>query len=47
VAERFGVSVYDGMIVAAGADIPWTEDLQHGALLEGVRITNPFLPAQS
>jgi predicted nucleic acid-binding protein len=50
VAERFGLSVYDAMIVAAaaiaGSDVLWTEDLQHGAVLEGVRISNPFLPAQ-
>jgi predicted nucleic acid-binding protein len=47
VAERFGLSVYDAMIVAAaavaGSDVLWTEDLQHGAVLEGVRVSNPFL----
>lgn len=50
VAERFGLSIYDGMIVAAAglasADVLWTEDLQHGALFEGVRVSNPFLPPQ-
>jgi len=50
VAERFGLSVYDAMIVAAaavtGSDVLWTEDLQHGAVLEGVRVSNPFLPPQ-
>lgn len=50
VAERFGLSVYDAMIVAAaaiaGCGVLWTEDLQHGAVLEGVRVSNPFLPPQ-
>jgi predicted nucleic acid-binding protein len=50
VAERFGLYVYDAMILAAAAvadcDVLWTEDLQHGAVLEGVRISNPFLPPQ-
>jgi hypothetical protein len=30
----------------AGADVLWTEDLQHGAVLEGVRVSNPFLPLE-
>jgi predicted nucleic acid-binding protein len=38
------------MIVAAAAlassDVLWTKDLQHGALFEGVRVMNPFLPPQ-
>jgi predicted nucleic acid-binding protein len=50
VAERFGLCVYDAMIVAAAAvasaDVLWTEDLQHGAVLEGVRVSNPFLSPQ-
>lgn len=50
VAERFGLSVYDAMIVAAAAlassDVLWTEDLQHGAVFDGVRVSNPFLPPQ-
>lgn len=50
VAERFRISVYDPMIVAAaaiaGSDILWTEDQQDGAVLDGVRVSNPFLPAQ-
>jgi predicted nucleic acid-binding protein len=36
------------MIVAAaavaGSDVLWTEDLRHGAIIEGVRVSNPFLP---
>jgi predicted nucleic acid-binding protein len=50
VAERFGLSVYDAMIVAAaaiaGRNVLWTEELQHGAMLEGVRVSNPFLPPE-
>lgn len=49
-AERFGLSIYDAMIVAAaaiaGCNVLWTEDLQHGAILEGIRVSNPFLPPQ-
>jgi predicted nucleic acid-binding protein len=43
-------SVYDAMIVAAAAiascNVLWTEDLQHGAILEGAYVSNPFLPPQ-
>lgn len=46
-AERYGLSVYDAMIVAsallAGCDILYSEDMQHGLVIEGqVRICNPF-----
>jgi predicted nucleic acid-binding protein len=46
-AERYGLSTYDAMIVAsaldAGCDTLWSEDMQHGmALDEGLRIVNPF-----
>jgi predicted nucleic acid-binding protein len=46
-AERYGFSIYDAMIVAsaldAGCDTLWSEDMQHGMVLaEGLRITNPF-----
>lgn len=46
-AERYGFSVFDGMIVAAalqaGCDSLWSEDMQHGMRLrEGLRIVNPF-----
>jgi predicted nucleic acid-binding protein len=41
------ISFWDAMIVHAarltGADVLFTEDLQHGAMLGGVRINNPFL----
>jgi predicted nucleic acid-binding protein len=46
-AERYGFSTYDAMIVAgalqAGCDTLWSEDMQHGmALDEGLRIVDPF-----
>ena len=46
-AERYGLSTYDAMIVAvalhAGCDTLWSEDMRHGmALDEGLRIVNPF-----
>lgn len=46
-AERYGLSLYDSMIAAAallvGCDRLWSEDMQHGMLLEGtMRIINPF-----
>ena len=45
--ERHGFSVYDAMIVSAaltgGCERLYTEDLQHGQLIEGrLRIVNPF-----
>jgi predicted nucleic acid-binding protein len=46
-AERYGFSTYDAMIAAsalhAGCDTLWSEDMQHGMVLdEGLRIINPF-----
>ena len=46
-AERYGWSVYDAMIVAAallaGCTTLWSEDMQDGLLVEGqLRIANPF-----
>lgn len=48
VAERFGLSIYDGTIIAAallsGCRILYTEDLQHGQLIDAqVRVRNPFV----
>lgn len=48
-AERYGFSIYDAMIAAAaiqaGCDTLWSEDIQHGMMLEeGLRIVNPFRP---
>lgn len=47
VGERYGFSVYDAMIVSAaltsGCERLYTEDLQHGQLIEGrLLIVNPF-----
>jgi predicted nucleic acid-binding protein len=45
-AERYGLSIYDAMIVAAallaGCDTLHSEDLQHGQRIEGLAIRNPF-----
>lgn len=46
-AERYSVSVYDAMILAsallAGCEALWSEDMQHGAVIEGrLRVVNPF-----
>jgi predicted nucleic acid-binding protein len=48
-AQRYGLSVYDGLIVgaalAADCDILWSEDMHHGLLVHGrLRIINPFAP---
>jgi predicted nucleic acid-binding protein len=49
-AERYGFSIYDAMIVASalhsGCTTLWSEDMPHGLVLrehEGLRITNPFV----
>jgi predicted nucleic acid-binding protein len=46
IAERYRLSVYDGMIVAAaiqaGCRILYSEDLQHGQQINGVTIQSPF-----
>ena len=46
-AERYGLSTYDAMIVAsalhADCDTLWSEDMQHGMTLDGgLRVVNPF-----
>ncbi|PTX47332.1 putative nucleic acid-binding protein [Gemmobacter caeni] len=46
-AERYGFSIYDAMIVAsalvAGCTKLWSEDMQDGLLVENqLRIVNPF-----
>ncbi|TWF51982.1 PIN domain-containing protein [Neorhizobium alkalisoli] len=45
-AERFKLSIYDAMIVAAAisvnSDILFTEDLQHGMKIGGLSIVNPL-----
>ena len=47
VLERYRFSLYDSMLVAtaliAGAKIIYSEDLQHGQVIdEQLRVTNPF-----
>jgi len=49
-AARLGISVYDAMIVAsalmAGCTTLYSEDLQHGRVVEGkLTIRNPFANA--
>ena len=46
-AERYNLSIYDAMIAAsalhADCDTLWSEDMQHGLVLDGrLRILNPF-----
>jgi predicted nucleic acid-binding protein len=48
-AERYGFSIYDSFIVAAAlaadCDTLWSEDMQHGMLIDArLRIANPFSP---
>lgn len=48
VAQRFGFSYYDSLIVAAaqeaGCDTVYSEDLQHGQVVgPGLTVVNPFL----
>jgi predicted nucleic acid-binding protein len=53
VSERYGLSIYDAMIVAAallsGCDTLLSEDMQDGLVIDGgLRIVNPFgLPPKS
>ena len=46
-AERYNLSIYHAMIAAsalhADCDRLWSEDMQHGMVLDGrLRIINPF-----
>lgn len=51
VKERWQTSFWDALIIAAareaGATTLISEDLNHGQDYDGVRIQNPFLPADS
>lgn len=47
IAERYGYSIYDSMAMAsalqAGCETFWSEDLQHGMVIDDrLRIANPF-----
>ncbi len=45
--QKISISLWDALIVEAvlkaGADRLFTEDLQHGQVIEGMRVENPFL----
>jgi predicted nucleic acid-binding protein len=47
-SRRYALSIWDSLIVAAAAEAGCTrlltEDLQHGQVVDGVRVENPFLP---
>jgi predicted nucleic acid-binding protein len=47
IKKDIGYSFYDSLIVAAaaqaGCNILYSEDMQHGQLVAGLRILNPFL----
>lgn len=47
ISMRYGFRIYDSMILAsaleAGCTTVYSEDLQHGQTIEGLRIENPFL----
>jgi predicted nucleic acid-binding protein len=46
-SEGHGISFWDAMVIRSsielGAEILWTEDLNHGQLISGVRVRNPFV----
>ena len=47
VEQRYKLSWWDSLIVAAArlqqCTVLYTEDLQHGAMLDGVKVVNPFI----
>ena len=47
ISRNHGYRIYDSLILAAaqqaGCATVFTEDMQHGQVVEGVRIENPFL----
>ncbi|MGH6680080.1 MAG: PIN domain-containing protein [Bradyrhizobium sp.] len=46
-AREHGFAFYDALVVAsaieAGCDILYTEDMQHGRIIGGITIVNPFV----
>ena len=46
-SRKFGFNIYDSLIIAAalraGCKTIYSEDMQHGQVVEGIRIENPFL----
>jgi len=49
-AERYGYSIYDSMILAAalraGCSVLFSEDFQHGQTIDRLTIRNPFAEQQ-
>lgn len=50
-AERYGLSVFDGLVVAAaleaGCATLWSEDMHHGLVIdERLKILNPFVDSE-
>jgi predicted nucleic acid-binding protein len=47
IAERYGYSIFDALVVAsalqANSETLWSEDMQHGIVIDGrLQIANPF-----
>jgi predicted nucleic acid-binding protein len=46
ISERYGYSLWDDLILAsaleAGCTTLYSEDMQHGQIIDGLRIENPF-----
>jgi predicted nucleic acid-binding protein len=46
ISERYQLSIYDSMIVAAaqlaGCTTLYSEDMQHGLVIDGLRIVDPY-----
>lgn len=50
-AERYGLSVYDGLVVAAaleaGCATLWSEDMQHGLVIDNrLKMLNPAVDGE-
>jgi predicted nucleic acid-binding protein len=49
-AERYGLSVYDGMIVAAaqlaGCTVLYSEDMHDGLVIDRLTVRNPYLASE-
>jgi predicted nucleic acid-binding protein len=47
ISERYSYSIWDSLILAsaleARCDTLYTEDMQHGQVVQGLRIVNPFI----
>lgn len=47
ISSRYGFRIYDATIIAAAVaakcTVLYSEDMQHGQVIEGVRIENPFV----